>query len=210
MRWIVLLFLAAPFMAEARAPGLIVGVGFDVGTTGDSPEFFGDLSTIVDRLGGEFQRDTGGMRPALRLGYQFSAWFALEVRTRLLSTSASGTFEGLSTLDFEISRTVIPIQLLPRVTVDGGPLGFALGIGPGLYYSRSRQRGHLGDGQSSEFTFGFAAEAALALHASDHVVLELTAKREHFELGQTNALIQNGGTVEFWSGGVSLAYTFGG
>ncbi|MGK0359425.1 MAG: hypothetical protein ACI9U2_001727 [Bradymonadia bacterium] len=210
MRCVLLLVFVAPLMAQARVPGLTVGVGLDLGTTTDSAGLFGDLPTIVDALDGQFEQQEGALRPALRLGYQFSEWFALEARTRLLSTSASGTFEGLSTLDYDISKTVIPVQLLPRLTLDSAYVGLALGIGPGLYFIRTHEGGHLGEGRSSQFTVGLSSEVALAIHLSDRVVAELTLNRETFELSQTNALIRDGGTIHLWSGGVTLAYTFEG
>lgn len=208
-RWLWLsLLIALPSVGQARESGLLLGFELSAGAGGDDYALYGEAPEIVRALGGDMAR-TPSARMGLRLGYQLGRWFALEARGRHQAFTAQGRFAQAPALDYAMRRRIMPLNLLPRLTLDGDHVGLALGIGPGAYFISTREQGHLGGGVHSATRVGVMAELALALHVTRHASIELTAQHDRVQVPQANALIRDGGAVGLTTIGVALGFRLG-
>lgn len=205
----LLLLLCAPLAAQARRTGAILGAELAFGAPLDRRAWFGDSEIILDALDADVTDEAAGARFGIRAGYQLTRWFGLELRGRWMEATLTGTFEGLPGLDHAISKTTIPLNLVPRVHWDGRAVGLSVGVGPGLYVIDVQEQGHLGAHASTQVAFGYIAEIALALHLTDRATLELGWSTDRFAVERTNALTRDGGVGDLVAFSAALSVILG-
>ena len=121
---------------------------------------------------------------------------AFELTERWWQVAVKGLFPQSPRLNYRMSKTVIPVDLLVKGVL---PLGrserfmMSFGAGPGLYTVINDERGWFGSGHDVDPAVGLRMRGGFEFRVSPHVGLRLDAGGDIFDIPQKNIVMEDGG-----------------
>jgi len=200
----LLIFLFASHLYAGRP-----FIGFEGGVLSVNEDaYYGKYTRdTIANLKGSISSEKSGVAPVgLYEGYEINEYVSVIAKQRYFSTKLSAEFFSQPSMNFEIAKDVVPLNLGLRINLKVSELfGFYLEALPGVYIVDAYESGFFKNYHRRDEYFGVNFSGGARFVINNLFELSVGAVVDVFEIDQNNMVLKDGGDA----GGVGMAVKFG-
>lgn len=207
MRSILTIILFLSFSSGLFADGFFFGA--EINALGiDEKSYIGNNTReIVKNLNGKMSDESvGALAIGFYEGYQVNEYFAVIARQRYFSVRGSADFYTQNSMNFEISKNVVPLNAGVRLRLKLDEVfGLFAEILSGIYIIDSFENGFFGTYHKRDMSFGAGLGFGGDFIIREKVNIAIGLTYEWFSVAQSNLILEDGGD----GGGIGLVLMMG-
>ncbi len=207
MRSFLIIILFLVFSPGLFAEGFFFGA--EINALGiDEKSYIGkNTREIVKNLNGKISDESSGaLAIGFYEGYQVNEYFSIMARQRYFSVGSSADFYTQNSMNFEISKNVVPLNAGVRLRLGMDEVfGLFADILPGIYIVDSFENGFFGTNHKRNLSFGASLGFGGDFIIKEKVNIGIGLMYEWFSVPQGNIILEDGGD----GGGIGLVLRVG-
>ena len=175
------------FWLGLTAGGAFVSEGAAV--AGHAPEYLRELGADLEsRVEGVV---SGGF--GLSQGIRFSRLWAVELNERFFWAGVDASFDMNPDLGYSMTRYVIPLSALARLTPTWGKAHLSFGVGPSMALIRTEESGSFGYTESWDMSLGVSGAVSCYFYVDEPIMLGAELVYDSIAFPAVSKLFQDGG-----------------